>query len=338
MAEETAFSPATFFKVYAQFHIDKARSLGAGGFGKVYLITRRLDGKLFAAKYQKLRDRGTQKMVRHEAAILSSLKEGERVVELLDYFEKSEHSLMVLEYLQEGELFKKIGSKEYDLTEEKCKRFVKEIVKGLMFIHAASIIHLDLKPQNIMLVHPGQEFRLKLIDFGLAKRLNSEGFAHSGFCGTVGFMAPEVAHCQYTTSSLLACPPTDYFSLGVIVYMLLSGGREPFWDVTELKTLRNTLRKEAQFHHSEWKHVSQDGIHFIKGCLAKEARERPTGRACLSHPWLREERSGPTLLHRLETLRMRRFLARYRWRRAIREVRMLVKVRNSFLGIPEDLE
>ena len=127
--------------------------------------------------------------------------------------------------------------------------------------------------------------------------------------------------------------------------------------MSELKTLRNTLRKEAQFHHSEWKHVSQDGIHFIKGskilllfvlvphilppppgCLAKEARERPTGRACLGHPWLREERSGPTLLHRLETLRMRRFLARYRWRRAIREVRMLVKVRNSFLGIPEDLE
>ena len=74
---------------------------------------------------------------------------------------------------------------------------VKEIVKGLMFIHAASIIHLDLKPQNIMLAHPDQEFRwesihfypfsrLKLIDFGLAKRLNSEGFTHSGFCGTVG--------------------------------------------------------------------------------------------------------------------------------------------------------
>ena len=45
--------------------------------------------------------------MRHEAAILSSLKEGERVVELLDYFEKSEHSLMVLEYLQVNTLKKK---------------------------------------------------------------------------------------------------------------------------------------------------------------------------------------------------------------------------------------
>ena len=78
--------------------------------------------------------------------------------------------------------------------------------------------------------------------------------------------------------------------------------------------------------------------HPTSGCLAKDPSERPVGRACLGQPWLREERSGPSILHRLETLRMRRFLARYRWRRAIREVRMLVKVRNSFLGIPEDLE
>jgi serine/threonine protein kinase len=73
---------------------------------------------------------------------------------------------------------------------------------------------------------------LKLIDFGLARRL-SGGFTHSGYCGTVdfykvllsavsavlseqvGFMAPEVAYCQYGHSAQLASPATDYFSLGV---------------------------------------------------------------------------------------------------------------------------
>ena len=73
-------------------------------------------------------------------------------------------------------------------------RFVKEIVKGLMFIHAASIIHLDLKPQNIMVAGPAQEFRweerynlnlrIKLIDFGTAKRLHN-GVTNTGLCGTV---------------------------------------------------------------------------------------------------------------------------------------------------------
>ena len=84
---EEVFQPKSFSKVYAEFHIDKARSvqgwliqhrvnqillltlvflcrrIGAGGFGKVYLIARRLDGRLYAAKYQKLRDRRTQRMV-----------------------------------------------------------------------------------------------------------------------------------------------------------------------------------------------------------------------------------------------------------------------------------
>ena len=58
----------------------------------------------------------------------------------------------------------------------------------------------------------------------------------------------------------------------------------------------------------------------------------------LAHPWLQEEEKGEaSLLHRMECRKMRRFLARYRWRRAIREVRMMVKVKNSFKGIPEDL-
>ena len=56
-------------------------------------------------------------------------------------------------------------------------RFVVEIVKALIFIHDSNIIHLDLKPQNVMLVDPSEEFRLKLIDFGLARRLTN-GYTH----------------------------------------------------------------------------------------------------------------------------------------------------------------
>ena len=49
-------------------------------------------------------------------------------------------------------------------------------------------------------------------------------------------MAPEVAYCQYTSSSQLACPPTDYFSLGVIVYMMLSGGRSAMVPVVRVES------------------------------------------------------------------------------------------------------
>ena len=167
--------------------------------------------------------------------------------------------------LQGGELFSRVGSKNYELTEEKCKKFVVEIVKGLNYVHSQEIVHLDIKPQNIMLVDRKEDFRLKLIDFGLAKRL-IEGRVRTGFAGTVGFMAPEVAHCQYGHNHQeLASPATDMFSLGVVVYMLVSGGREPFWDVNEIRTIRNTVRKDPSFASSEFKNVSEEAKGFITG-------------------------------------------------------------------------
>ena len=130
--------------------------------------------------------------VRTEAMFLRELSEGKRIVDMRDYYEKNDHSLMVIEYLDAGDLFSKISSITYNLTEEKCRSFVTEIAKALEYIHGNSIIHLDLKPANVMLRSKADEFKvfvlqlllltstltimqLKLIDFGLAKRLNPQG-------------------------------------------------------------------------------------------------------------------------------------------------------------------
>ena len=99
-------------------------------------------------------------------------------------------------------------------------KFVREIIKALNFIHERGIIHLDLKPQNIMMKSGDMEeyrvgrrnnqiieqeqltsdnFQIKLIDFGLAKYLDKTGHAKVSFCGTVGFMAPEIARWTETS-------------------------------------------------------------------------------------------------------------------------------------------
>lgn len=330
-----------FNDVYKIYDVTNARRIGSGGFGKVYLIRDRDTNKKYAAKYQKLASSKLKELVRSEAMFLRELSEGKRIVDMRDYYEKNDHSLMVIEYLEAGDLFSKISSITYNLTEEKCRSFVTEIAKALEYIHGNSIIHLDLKPANVMLRSKADEFKLKLIDFGLAKRLNSQGVVKVGFCGTVGFMAPEIARCQYRARpDDLASPASDMFSLGVMTYMLVSGGREPFWEGNDVRGIKNTLHKDPDFSGQEFKKVSQNAKNFINELLNKKSVERPSARKSLSHEWLKRDevdggrRPGSMRYSKVDTMRMRKFQARWRWWRAIRRVIVLNKVKDQFI-LPE---
>ena len=182
------------------------------------------------------------------------------MVQFIDYYEGEQQSVILTEYLEGGELFQRISSPDYVLTEAKCRDFSRQILKGIDFIHKKRIIHLDLKPQNIVLCHKqgghngtknatngenkdlNPEDKLKIIDFGLARALGPPGSGHSSdmipinMCGTLEFMSPEVMRCSH------ASPVSDMWSLGVILYMMVSGGLSPFWGGTEYRTQRNVMR------------------------------------------------------------------------------------------------
>ena len=63
------------------------------------------------------------------------------------------------------------ASDDYCLTEEKCQIFIKQLVKGVQFIHNKNIIHLDLKPFNVIFADPCDDYSIRIIDFGLAEQL-----------------------------------------------------------------------------------------------------------------------------------------------------------------------
>lgn len=79
-----------------------------------------------------------------------------------------------------GELFERIIDEDFELTEREVIKYMLQIIDGVNFIHKQGVVHLDLKPENIMCVNKTGS-KIKLIDFGLARRLGSY---NTGYCRT----------------------------------------------------------------------------------------------------------------------------------------------------------
>jgi death-associated protein kinase len=103
-----------------------------------------------------------------EIEILSELKH-EHIISLHEVFETPTEIILVLELVTGGELFEYISEKDH-LTEEEAATFITQILEGVEHFHAKNIIHLDLKPENVMLLNR-QSCLIKIIDFGISRKL-----------------------------------------------------------------------------------------------------------------------------------------------------------------------
>ena len=320
------------------------QKLGCGGFGKVYLIRNRQSRHYCAAKHQKWLTPDTQRNARREVSILRRLEHQNHIVLFKDYFEGEEQSVILTEYLQGGELFQRISSKDYQLTEAKCRDFFRQILRGVDFIHSKKILHLDLKPQNIVLANPISQSvldegdglsesrrslsasmpgndRLKIIDFGLARELGLYADRIPiTMCGTLEFMAPEVMRCSHASTG------SDMWSAGVILYMMLSGGLSPFWAGSEYRTQRRVIRGIYNLEHPNFKDISKAAMDCIEKLLDTDGGRRLSAAQCLEHQWL----TGSYLdtLKQLETTWMRKYLAKRRWQRWFNTVKAMNRMKH----------
>jgi len=199
--------------------------LGEGGFGTVYRARSR-DGEAVAIKMFK----------RHPAnqpahALSSEHNEIEAllrlnhptVVRLKSYGYLPEGRLWLVMELAEGEPLNKYLHRHGRLDTIEAVRIVRTLAEALAHCHGLNIAHLDLKPQNIILVDP-EEPRIKVLDFGLAHIEGSWNPAHSVRAGTIAYMAPELLVQQRPP---FYDPRIDLHALGIIFYELLAG-RLPF--------------------------------------------------------------------------------------------------------------
>ncbi|KAB0362728.1 hypothetical protein FD754_006884, partial [Muntiacus muntjak] len=236
--------------------------LGGGRFGQVHKCEEKATGLKLAAKIIKTRGVKDKDDVRNEISVMNQL-DHVNLIQLYDAFESKNDIVLVMEYVDGGELFDRIIDDNRSLTEFDTILFIRQICEGIRHMHQMYILHLDLKPENILCVNRDTK-QIKIIDFGLARRYKPREKLKVNF-GTPEFLAPEVVNYDFVSF------PTDMWSVGVITYMLLSG-LSPFLGDDDAETLNNILACRWDLEDQEFQDISEEAREFISKLLIKEKR------------------------------------------------------------------
>ena len=164
-----------------------------------------------------------------------------------------------------------------------------QVVLAVEYLHSRFVVHGDLKTRNLVLSNKTLESDVKIVDFGFAMVLSeqknalSAGWLSRTFMpktrtlrGTRGFAAPEILR-----GDVMSSLASDVWSLGIILYILLSG-KMPF----NAKDTMGILDGEVTFPHQQWELVSSEAQNLIFRMLAKNPDDRLTAGEVLQHPWM----------------------------------------------------
>uniref|UniRef100_A0A8C1CSL7 Myosin light chain kinase, smooth muscle n=2 Tax=Cyprinus carpio TaxID=7962 RepID=A0A8C1CSL7_CYPCA len=286
--------------------------LGTGKFGQVFKLVEKSTKKVWAGKFIKTFSQKEKENVRQEIGIMNSLHHS-KLVQCVDAFEGKSDMVMVLEIISGGELFERIVDEDFELTEREVIKYMLQIIDGVQFIHKQDIVHLDLKPENIMCINKTGS-KIKLIDFGLARRLEDSGSLKVLF-GTPEFVAPEVINYEAISY------PTDMWSIGVICYILVSG-LSPFMGDNDNETLANVTSATWDFEDEAFDEISDQAKDFISSLLKKDMRARLTCAQCLEHSWLKQDTRNMEA-KQLSKERMKKYILRRRWQKTGNAVRAI---------------
>ena len=200
------------------------KPLGEGRFGRVYLVKDLLKCDLYALKEAK--DPIYREQLLNEAQNVL-LIDHPHLVKLHHYFLSRDGKKIYLlyEYCDGGSLKQLVEKSGGKLSPERALEILKQVAKGLAYLHRYGYIHLDIKPENVLAKQTDKGLLWKLGDFGLLKPRGFSGILDVK--GTVGYIAPEVFRGEIHRSS-------DIFSLGCLLYYMLEG-HHPFKGRTKIE-------------------------------------------------------------------------------------------------------
>jgi len=264
---------------FDQWYSIDSEPIASGQFAVVYHCRHRVTGAAFAAKFASRQRLGedASAAIAHEVAVNVLLNHVNVNVKLEDVFQTATDFVLVMQFAGGGDL-QSVLDEEIVPYEETVADFLKQLLRGLRHIHDNNLAHLDIKPQNLVLMGEYPDCEIKLVDFEISRYI-SPGADVIAFLGTPDYVAPEILCLDPITTK------TDMWSVGVLSYVLLCGFL-PFDSNSDQQTFIEILRGEISFPNELFEDISEEAIDFIKRLLLRKPEDRMSAQDCLEHPWM----------------------------------------------------
>lgn len=304
------------FSVY-----DVHEEVGRGTFGVVKRVVHRRTGEVFAAKFLPLRS-STRTRAFQERDLLSRLAHP-RVACLLDFFCTRRTLVLITEICCSHGLLDHLLLKG-SVSEKEIQSFIQQIFEGVGHIHSMNILHLDIKPENILMVYPPRD-EIKICDFGFCQEIDTSRHQYSMF-GTPEFVAPEIVHQEPVTVA------TDIWAVGVVAFLCLVC-RCPFVGETDRATLVRVGEGTLNWAAPDIMYRSPEAKNFLHMVLQPDPEKRPSAFECLSHEWFQDEHAGEDT-DEINTKSLKVFISKRKWQRSLTCIGSVLTLR----PIPELLD
>jgi len=251
---------------------DLERTLGKGNFAIVKLGVHKLTKTKVAVKIVnkfELDDENLGKISR-EIDIMRHLSH-KNIIQLYQVMESDSFMYIITEFAANGEIFDWLVSNK-KMSENQAAKTFSQILNAVNYCHIKNVVHRDLKAENLLLDHDGN---IKIADFGFSNYYTPGG-PLSTWCGSPPYAAPELFEGKQYDG-----PKADIWSLGVILYVLVSGSL-PF-DGQTLQDLRSRV-VSCQYRIPFF--LSQECENLIRGLLVMDPNRRLSLEQISHHKWL----------------------------------------------------